>query len=241
MPVRPVTVLNRITEKGGVNMNSNNFKLHGCNGCGGSRHGSSGCFRFDTGHNNCNLGPFTAIDAACIPPTVNTGSIIAFSSGTVPALLTSVLGLAGTSSQIGFGTSLANVTILGNNTLNLSLLPNEAFTVPRAGSLTAVSATFTATAAATVALGVPATISAQVYRAAIGETVFSPIGAIVNLAPPLPNPIAIGNTSFGSVTFPPVPVAVGDRLVMVFSVSAPGSIVALSVVAGTASAGITIS
>lgn len=99
MPVRPAIVLNRITKKGGVKMNSNNFKLHGCSGCGGSggsRHGSSGCFRVDTGHVNCNLGPFRAIDAACIIPTANTGSIIPFASGLVPVALTSLVGgLAG--------------------------------------------------------------------------------------------------------------------------------------------------
>jgi BclB C-terminal domain-containing protein len=222
-------------------MNSNNFINHGCSGCGGgggSRHGNSGCFRKDTGQINCNVGPFTAIDAACIPPTVNTGSIIAFSSGIVPAVLTSVAGLVGTSSQIGFGTSFANIVILGNGTIDLSLLPNEAFTVPRTGNLTAISATFTATAA--VILGATATIHAQIYRAPVGSSVFSPTNATVDLAPPLPSPIAIGNLSFGSATFAPIPVAVGDRLVMVFSVTAPG-LVGTAAVTGTASAGITIS
>jgi len=221
-------------------MNSNNFKNHGCSGCGGSRHGSSGCFRVDTGQINCNAGPFTAIDAACIiPPANNNAStILAFSSGTIPAVLTTVAGLVGTSSQIGFGTSIANVTILGNSTIDLTLLPNEAFTVPRAGNLTAVSATFTATE--TVTLGVNATIHAQVYRAPVGVSIFSPIGAIVDLAPPLASPIAIGALTFGSVTFPPVPLAVGDRLVMVFTVTAPG-LIGTSIVTGTASAGITIS
>lgn len=239
MPVRPAIVLNRITKKGGVKMNSNNFKLHGCSGCGGSggsRHGSSGCFRVDTGHVNCNLGPFRAIDAACIIPTVDTGSIIPFASGLVPVALTSLVGgLAGIPFFIGFGTAIPSPVVLGT-TIDLTGLINEAFSVPRAGSITAISAAYTITTALSIAT--TATVNAQVYRAPAGSNTFSPTGISVNLAPTLTNLLTVGTTLSGSASFAPVPVSVGDRLLMVFSVS--GAPLAATVI-GTASAGITIS
>jgi len=240
LPVRPAIALNKIAEKGGVNMNSNNFKLHGCSGCGGSggsRHGNSGCVRVNTGQINCNAGPFTAIDVECINPnpSAGRGAIIPFASGAVPVTLTSLAGgLVGIPFFIGFGTAVPSPVVLGL-TINLTGLINEAFSVPRPGSITAISASFTTTAALTV--GETATVNAQIYRAPAGSNIFTPTGASVNLAPPLGG-LVIGTTIFGaSSTFPPVSVAVGDRLLMVYSLS--GSTLAATAI-GTASAGITI-
>ncbi|WP_186673270.1 exosporium glycoprotein BclB-related protein [Sporosarcina sp. BP05] len=221
-------------------MISNNFKMHGCSGCGGSHRNSSGCFRVDTGQLNCNVGPFTAVAAGCIPPAnANTGSIIPFASGVVPVTLTSILGgLVSTPAFVGFGTNILSPTVLGS-TIDLSGLFNEAFSVPRAGTLTAISASFTATVTWTL-LGTT-TITAQIYRAPAGSNTFSPTGVSVNLAPSITVALPVGTTVFGdSSNFSPVPVAVGDRLLMVFSSTTSGIDIA-GLAIGTASAGITIS
>lgn len=206
-------------------------------------HGNNqaGCCRQATSNGGVNctaVGPFRAIDAACIVPPLNTGSIIPFSSGTIPAALaTLATGLVGASSAIGFGTSVPGLTIVGNQITLGGILPSEAFTVPRTGSITALSATFVTTAAVAVLVGAT-TIRAQIYRAPQGSSIFTATGAFVDLAPPIPGPIAIGAITAGNATFAPVSVSVGDRLLMVFSASTSTAVA--GVVVGNASAGITI-
>jgi BclB C-terminal domain-containing protein len=219
-------------------MSSNHFLNHGCSGCGGGGgrrvHSSNICGPV---FNPCNAGPFVAIDRDCIVPPANTGSIIPFSSGIVPAtLVTLATGLVGTVSAVGFGTSVPGITIVGNTITLGGTLPSEAFVVPREGSITALSASFVATAA--IALTGTATIRAQIYRAPQGSPVFTATGAFVDLAPPIPGPIAIGSSAAGNGSFAPVPVSVGDRLLMVFSVTSSAAVVIA--VVGNAAAGITI-
>lgn len=187
--------------------------------------------------NRCNvLGPFVAIDRDCIIPPASTGSIIPFSSGIVPsALISAVAGLAGTVSLVGFGTSIPAVTLLGE-TITVPAV-NEAFSVPRAGSISAISAAFTVTVALDI-LGEATTVNAQIYRAPAGSDVFSATGVSVNLAPALTSLVTVGTTLTGSSSnFAPVPVAAGDRLLMVFSISDTTLVAAVT---GNASAGITI-
>jgi BclB C-terminal domain-containing protein len=148
-------------------------------------------------------------------------------------------GLVGTTSLVGFGGSVAGVSILGGS-INTALLPFEySFTVPQAGTITAMSATFKTTAALTLLLST-VTITAQVYRAVAGSNVFTPTTAVLTLAPSLTGLILIGNLSFASSSSISVPVAQGDRLLMVFSASASG-ISLVNTVIGGASAGLTIS
>ncbi|WP_339173875.1 exosporium glycoprotein BclB-related protein [Solibacillus sp. FSL R5-0691] len=184
-----------------------------------------------------NLGPFRAVRPGCTPP--NTGSIIPFSSGITPAVLTTLVGgLVGTTSLIGFGTAVPGITILGN-TIDLSGIVTEAFAVPRNGSITAISASFTALAALDLGLG-SVSVTAQIYRAPAGSSVFTATNARVTLTPPYEGLISIGQTSYGSANVPPVPVAQGDRLLMVYSIAGTGVTIAAALT-GTASAGITIS
>lgn len=213
-------------KKGGDIMYSNN--QGGCNcGCGSNNHT---CMKNR---------PFLAVDNGCQVLPANTGSIIPFSSGTVPAVLvTTALGLVGTASQIGFGSSVPGLSIL-NNTINLNGLLSEAFVVPRTGNITAISASFTATVAVPALTGV-GTITAQIYKAPAGSTVFTATNATVNLAPNLTGLIAVGQTSYASANVAPIPVAVGDRLLMVFSLTGSG-ITVIETATGNASAGITIS
>ncbi|WP_203247125.1 exosporium glycoprotein BclB-related protein [Sporosarcina beigongshangi] len=200
---------------------------HGCCGRQAPSNGSVNCTA---------LGPFRAIDAACIVPPALTGSIIPFASGATAVALTSLAGgLVGTPSLIGFGTAVPGVFLAGN-AIDLTGLINEAFSVPRPGLLTAISASFTLTAALTLAES--ATVSAEIYRAPAGSNTFTPTGVRVDLAPTLTPLITVGTTLSGaSSNFAPVPVAVGDRLLMVFTLG--GSVLA-GAVTGTASAGVTI-
>jgi len=209
-------------KKGGVKMCMNCMNS-ACGGCANQ-------------NNQCTaLGPFEAIEAACITTPPATGSIIPFASGIVPVVLTSVLGGAiGTVSLVGFGTSIPGVTLTGTNIDLTAATGTEAFSVPRAGTITSISASLSATVAVT--LTGTATVRAQIYRAVAGSNVFSPTTAFVDLAPAL-STIAVGTITFGTANVAPVPVAAGDRLLMVFSITSSGIV---ATVTGNASAGINI-
>lgn len=211
-------------------MYSNNFRNHGGCGCGGS------C---SSGNGECKqLGPFLAVDKACIVPQANTGSIIPFSSGLTPvALATVALGLVGVPSLIGFGTATPGVTIVGN-TIDLSAVVTEAFAVPRAGNITAISASFKELLGVTL-LGTT-TINARIYKATGNSAVYTATDASVNLTPSITGPVSVGQIFSASANLTPIPVAMGDRLVMVYSITVSG-VTVVQVLTGTASAGITIS
>ncbi|MNH31299.1 hypothetical protein D3C79_916500 [compost metagenome] len=142
-----------------------------------------------------------------------------------------------TVSLVGFGTSVPSISLTGINIDLTNILFTEAFTVPRDGTITSISATIAITAAVNIPAGGSATVRAQIYRAVPGSNVFSPTGAFVDLLPSLPllsllaGTIASGNANVS------VPVATGDRLLMVFSVTTSGVGVTI---AGNASAGINI-
>ncbi|MGE7837686.1 exosporium glycoprotein BclB-related protein [Viridibacillus arvi] len=190
-------------------------------------------------NNNCTaLGPFTAVDAACITTPALTGTIVPFASGTIPVVLVTLAGgLVGTSSLVGFGTAIPGVSLVGNNIDLSAVTGTEAFSVPRAGSITSISASLSATVALTL-VGGTATVTAQVYRAVAGSNVFSPTTALVNLTPAL-STIAVGTITSGTANVAPVSVAAGDRLLMVYSVTTTGIALATTIT-GNASAGINI-
>ncbi|WP_155593317.1 exosporium glycoprotein BclB-related protein [Lysinibacillus cavernae] len=202
-------------------------------GCSGKGHGNGECNA---------LGPFVAIDAACIvpqpPAQLTGGSIIAFSSGIVPVILTSTAGLITTVSLVGFGSSVPGVSLAGINIDLTALGFTEAFTVPRAGTITSIAATFASTIALALTAGT-ATVRAQIYRAAVGSNTFSPTTAVVDLAPALSLvTLGIGTLASGNANVS-VPVTTGERLLMVFSTTTTG-LAALVALEGNASAGITI-
>ncbi|MFJ7934584.1 exosporium glycoprotein BclB-related protein [Sporosarcina sp. NPDC096371] len=219
-------------------MTCNQGSNHGCfsDGFGTRRHGN--------GMVNCkNFGPFTAIDAACIVPPAITGALIPFASGLVPLVLTTAIGdLVSTGGLIGFGTSVPTAGLLGN-TIDLSSvltgsLLNEAFSVPRPGTVTAISAAFTITVAATL-LGT-STVNARIYRAPAGTNIFTATDVAVTLAPDIGLLAAGALVEGSSSNFAPLSVNTGDRLLMVFSTTTTGILTAAGAVTGAASAGITI-
>lgn len=206
---------------------------------------NSGCGRSSDGDKCKNLGPFIAVDAACLQPEPPKqpayGSLIPFSSGLTPATLVSLAnGLIGTTTLVGLGSNVPGVTIAGN-AITLPVIGNEALSVPRAGSINAISAAFRVTTAIALLPGT-VTINAQIYKAPAGTTTFNATTASVDLTP-IAGAIAVNTTVFGSENaFTPVSVAMGDRLLMVFSITVVGAlgIDLITTVIGDASAGINI-
>lgn len=188
-----------------------------------------------------NFGPFVAKNINCINFTESgeendSGSIIPFSSGISTSVVTIGPDFGLTSSLIGFGTAINGVPIL-NNTIDLSGLLSEAFSVPRNGNITAISAAFNYFLDPN--RGGLTTITAQIYRAPVGSNIFTATNVRVDLAPPVAG-VPAGIT-FGSANVEPVPVSAGDRLLMVFYISSIINPPALNFsVEGTASAGINI-
>ncbi|AIQ54469.1 exosporium glycoprotein BclB-related protein [Paenibacillus sp. FSL R7-0331] len=171
------------------------------------------------------------------------GAIIPYASG-LPAALTTVLGsLLNTSSLIGFGNSATGVTITGgviDLTGAAGTLLNFAFSVPRAGTITSLAGYFSTTAALSL-VGSTVTITAQLFRSTTPNNTFTAVpGALVTLAPPLTGILSLGTISSGLTSGLSIPVAAGDRLLMVFSASVTAGIDIATSVAGYASGGLTI-
>ncbi|MDI9261143.1 exosporium glycoprotein BclB-related protein [Alicyclobacillus sendaiensis] len=152
-------------------------------------------------------------------------------------------GLVGTTSLVGFGSSVTGVTLLGSGQIDLTgaggTLLNFAFSMPRDGTITSIVAYFSATAALNL-LGTTVTITAQLFESTTPNNTFSPIsGASVTLTP-LTGTIAVGQIATGSATGLSIPVSAGTRLLLVFSATASG-LSLVQTVAGYASAGVAIS
>ncbi len=171
------------------------------------------------------------------------GAILPFASG-LPAVLTTIAGgLVGTTSLVGFGSSATGVSVVGN-TIDLTgaagTLLNFAFSVPRDGTITALSAYFSTTAALSL-VGSTISITATLYSSSTPDNTFTPIaGTEVTLAPALTGVISLGTISNGIVTGLAIPVTTQQRLLLVFSATATG-LNLVNTVAGYASAGLSIS
>ena len=173
-----------------------------------------------------------------------TGSIIPYASGG-PITMTAIAGgLVNTAGLVGFGNSASAISALGgtidlSGTLLAFPILDFAFSVPRIGTITSISAFFSTTAALALALAT-VTVTAQLYRSTTPDNIFTPIpGASVALSPTLTGIVPVGTILTGLNDSISVPVSPGDRLLMVFTITGTG-ITVLTTVAGYASAGITI-
>ncbi|WP_318616255.1 hypothetical protein [Sporosarcina sp. YIM B06819] len=162
-----------------------------------------------------------------------------FSSGHTPVVLTSLAnGVVGAASIIGCRTAVAGVIGADGNII-LPCSAKVAQCVRKAGEITAITAYFTVTTPLDVA-GQDETVTATIYRAPAGSNVFSPTTASVDLAPVLTSLLPAGTTLTGTkLIVPPVAVAAGDRLIMVYTMSGSAGDVA-AMVTGAASASVTI-
>ena len=171
------------------------------------------------------------------------GAIIPFASGNTGILTTVAGGLVGTTTLVGFGNSIAGVSILGGGTIDLTgasgTLLNFAFSVPREGTITSIAAYFSTTLALSL-VSSAITITAQLYSSTTPDNTFTPIpGAVATLAPALTGIIGVGTVSNGITTGLTIPVTPETRLLMVFSTTATG-VSLINTVIGYASAGLTI-
>ena len=173
-------------------------------------------------------------------------TIIPYASGLPVTLTTIAGGLVGTTALVGFGNSANGVSILGGN-IDLSGASivagtpiNMAFSAPRDGTITAISAYFSVTTALSIT-GTTVTITAQLYRSTTPNNTFTAVpGAVVTLAPALTGLLAIGASSNGLITGLNIPVTSQTRLLLVFSATATGLSLAQTII-GYASGGVAIS
>lgn len=177
------------------------------------------------------------------PPKRRTnGAIIPFASGNTQVTLTTLataLPSIGYVSAIGFGDTQNGITIGVGGELSLSA-GNMAFSVPRNGIITAISAFFTNTIPITVGTSV-LQIVAQLYYAPMTSNVFLPLpGTRVNLTPTITGTIPAGTVFSGTARNLSVNVTRGTRLLLVFSLQVTGAPAVISTLTGNASAGVNI-
>jgi BclB C-terminal domain-containing protein len=143
---------------------------------------------------------------------------------------------------VGFGNSAPTPSVIGAS-IDLTGGPgvelDEAFSIPRDGTITSISAYFSTTTALSL-VGTTVTVTAQLYSSSTPDNTFTPIpGAMVTLAPALTGIVAIGTTSNGIATGLSIPVTAQTRLLMVYSISATG-VGLINTVTGYMSGGVSI-
>lgn len=169
------------------------------------------------------------------------GAIIPFSSGGTPSILTTVLGgLLNTSSILGFGDSTSGLSAVGG-LIDLTGSDNFAFSVPRDGIITSMSAFFSTTIGASL-IGSTVTVSAHLFQSTTPDNDFTEVpGAVVTLTPVYNGLVTIGQISSGVTTGLAVPVTAGTRLMVVFSSDVTAGLDIASNLTGNTSAGLAIS
>jgi BclB C-terminal domain-containing protein len=135
---------------------------------------------------------------------------------------------------IGFGNSIQAPTVLGG-TIDTTALTNFAFSLPRDGTITALAAYLSATAAVT--LLAPLTYTVEIYSSTTPDNVFSPTGTSVDIV--IPATINIGDTYNGISTGLALAVTQETRLLLVASATGGGFLATGSVI-GYVSAGLSI-
>ncbi|OBR62533.1 hypothetical protein A7K91_02055 [Paenibacillus oryzae] len=125
-------------------------------------------------------------------------------------------------------------------TIDVTLLSNLAFSVPRDGTITSIAGFFSTTLALTL-VGSTVSITAQLFSSTTPNNIFTAVpGASVTLAPPLTGIVAIGATSSGITSGLSIPVTAGTRLLLVFSASVTAGIDIATTITGNASGGVGI-
>jgi BclB C-terminal domain-containing protein len=168
------------------------------------------------------------------------GAIIPFASGLPVTLMSLINGAAGLPAFIGFGSSGMGLPIIGG-TINLTnpagTLTNFAFSIPRSGTITALSAYFSVTAALAL-IGTSVTVNASLFLSPTPDNIFTE-AVTVPLAPDLTGIVTIGETASAVSSGLSIPVTAGTLALVVFTVNAAG-ISLLNTVIGYASAGLVI-
>ena len=155
--------------------------------------------------------------------------------------MTTVLGgLAGTSTAVGPGGSLTGLVITGGNTITIApSVTNPAFSMPRDGVLTGISAYFSNTLALTL-VSSSIQITGQVFVSATPNNIFTAVtGATVTLTPSLTG-VGIGTSSNGITTGLNIPITAQSRVILVFTANVVAGIDVATLITGNISAGLNI-
>ncbi len=171
------------------------------------------------------------------------GSIIPFASG-LPITMTTMLGgFLNTGSVVGFGNSATGITPLGGAidlTGGAGILLNNAFSMPRDGVITSISAYFSTTSAVAL-VGSTVTVTAQLYQSTIPNNIFTAVpGAVVTMAPAETGILALGTISNGITTGLSIPVTAQTRLMLVYIATVTAGLDINTVLTGYASGGVSI-
>ncbi|SDS15641.1 hypothetical protein SAMN05444162_0855 [Paenibacillaceae bacterium GAS479] len=190
--------------------------------------------------------------SSAVPPAIN-GTVLSFTSSTSPMNL-AVDGRSGQPTGgviIGYGFESRTISVSTNDSsTSISIVladnlggNNYAFSMPRGGTLSSMTASFTLTSPA-IFINSPMTIQAQLCRSSASASPYSPFttipGAIVPLIPALSGNLT-NLTCQGSLNGLDISLNPGDRLVVVFTASSPpNSFANPPSILGTGSASITI-
>ena len=166
------------------------------------------------------------------------GSIIPFASNDPITLTSFPNGTTNTVSIIGFGNSINDINIYEGK-IYLGGIQNIAFSIPRNGTITSISAYFSTSNSFSLGDG-SATIKVQLYSSDTPDNSFEPIPGASVILPPLAGQIVDIDTITNNLsTNLNIPVHAQTRLLMVFSITT-SDIFCSSIIEGYASAGITI-
>lgn len=170
------------------------------------------------------------------------GTIVPFASGAPVTVTTVAGGQAGTVTFLGFGSATYNVPISAG-TIDLTGAPgtvmNFAFSMPRDGTITSISAYFSSTQAMSL-VGSTVTVSGQLFESTSPDNQFTSIpGASITLSPALTGILPMGTVANGITTGLNIPVTAQTRVLFVGSATATG-VSLINSVQGYWSGGITI-
>lgn len=165
-------------------------------------------------------------------------SIIPYASDPSLILTTIAGGLQGLGSTIGFAATTNSISSTGG-IINATNRNSNAFSMPKDGLLTSVSAYFSLLSPLAL-VGSTVTINAQVYVSTAPNNIFTLLpGASVTLAPAFTGVLPIGTAASGIVTGLAIPLTVETRVLILFGATATG-LSLINSVSGNASAGIGI-
>lgn len=172
------------------------------------------------------------------PGPASSGTIVPFASGQPIELATVPGGITAISAAIAFGNSTNVIQSLGP--LDMTMVPNMAFSVPRDGLITSLSGFFSTS----VGITLPSStlqITAQLFSATPNDNFFYPVpGASVTLGPALSGVITTGDVSNGLVNGLAIPVTAGTRLMLVVNPVIVAGIDIVTTVTGYFSGGLVI-
>ena len=170
------------------------------------------------------------------------GTIIPFASGMPVTVTTNPTGQINTVTVLGFGSASSNIPASGgviDLTGNSGAQLNFAFSMPRDGIITSISAFFSNTTPLNL-IGSTVILTGTLYESTTPDNTFIPVAAAnVTLSPSFTGILAIGSVSNGISTGLNIPVTAQTRLLFVGSAAASG-LALVNTVQGYWSGGITI-